>query len=54
MAVVPTRLCRAPHRTVSDVRLISGGRVPMPDGVSPAHQNVLFLRTEEHTGSGWP
>jgi magnesium chelatase family protein len=42
-AWVTTRPCRAPHHTISDVRLIDGGHVPMPDEVSLAHNGVLFL-----------
>jgi hypothetical protein len=33
-ALVTTRLCRAPHHTISDVGLIGGGQVPMPGDVS--------------------
>jgi magnesium chelatase family protein len=32
-ACVMTRLCRAPHHTISDVGLIGGGQVPMPGEV---------------------
>jgi magnesium chelatase family protein len=42
-AVVTTRLCRAPHHTISDAGLIGGGHVPMPGEVSRAHHGVLFL-----------
>jgi hypothetical protein len=42
-ALVTTRPFRAPHQTISDARLISGGHVPMPDEVSLAHHDVLFL-----------
>ncbi len=42
-AVVPTRPCRAPHHTISDVGLIEGGQVPMPSEVSRAHHGVRFL-----------
>jgi magnesium chelatase family protein len=42
-AFVTTRPCRAPHHTISDVRLIGGGQVPMPGEVSLAHHGVLFL-----------
>jgi magnesium chelatase family protein len=38
-AVVTTRPFRAPHHTIADVGLISGGQVPMPGEVSRAHQN---------------
>jgi magnesium chelatase family protein len=42
-AVVTTRPCRAPHHTISDVRLIGGGQVPMLGEVSLAHHGMLFL-----------
>jgi magnesium chelatase family protein len=42
-AVVTTRPCRAPHRTVSDVGRIGGGHLPMPGEVSRAHHGMLFL-----------
>jgi magnesium chelatase family protein len=42
-ALLTTRLCRAPHQTISDVRLIGGGHVPMPGDVSRAHNGMLFL-----------
>jgi magnesium chelatase family protein len=42
-ALVTTRLCRAPHHTISDVGLIGWGHVPMPGEVSLAHHGVLFL-----------
>ena len=42
-AVVTTRPCRAPHHTISDAGLISGGHVPMPGEVSLAHHGVLLL-----------
>jgi magnesium chelatase family protein len=41
--VVTTRLCHAPHQTISDVALIGGGHVPMPGEGSRAHNGVLFL-----------
>jgi hypothetical protein len=44
-AVVTTRPCRAPHHTISDVRLIGGGQVPMPGEVSLAHHPLY---------SAWP
>ena len=33
----------APHHTISDVRLIGGGHVPMPVELSLAHHGVLLL-----------
>jgi magnesium chelatase family protein len=39
-AVVKTRPCRAPYHTLSDVRLIGGGRIPMPGEVSLAHNGA--------------
>jgi magnesium chelatase family protein len=42
-AVVTTRPCRALHHTISDVGLIDGGQVPMPEDVSLAHDGVLCL-----------
>jgi magnesium chelatase family protein len=42
-ALVTTRLCRAPHHTISDVGRIGGGHVSMPGDVSLAHHGVLFL-----------
>jgi magnesium chelatase family protein len=42
-ALVTTRPCRAPHHTISDVGLISGGHVPMPGEVSLACHGVRFL-----------
>jgi magnesium chelatase family protein len=43
MALVTTRLFRAPHHTISDVGVIGGGQVPMPREVSLAPHGVLFL-----------
>jgi hypothetical protein len=42
-AVVTTRSCRAPHHTISDVKLIGGGQVPRPEEMSRGHYGVLFL-----------
>jgi magnesium chelatase family protein len=42
-ARVTARPCRAPHHTISDVRLIGGGHVPLPGDVSLAHHGVFFL-----------
>ena len=42
-AWVTTRPCRAPHLTISDAGLISGGQVPILGEVSLAHNGVLFL-----------
>jgi magnesium chelatase family protein len=41
-AVVTTRPCRAPHRTISDLGLIGSGHVPIPGEVSLAHNGMLF------------
>ena len=41
-ALVTTRPCRAPHHTLSDVRLTGGGPVPRPGEVSLAHNGVRF------------
>jgi magnesium chelatase family protein len=41
--VVTTRPCRAPHRTISDVGLIGGSRIPLPGEASRAHHGMLFL-----------
>jgi magnesium chelatase family protein len=43
MAFVGTRPFRAPHHTISDVRLVGGGHVPRPGDASLAHHGVLFL-----------
>jgi magnesium chelatase family protein len=69
-AFVTTRLFRAPHHTISNVRLIGGGQVPMPGDVSLAHHGILFLDElpefrrhllevlrqplEKSTSSSWP
>jgi hypothetical protein len=42
-ALVTTRPCRAPHHTISDAELISGGHGPLPGEVSLAHHGMLFL-----------
>jgi magnesium chelatase family protein len=42
-AVVTTHPCRAPHQTISDVKLIGGGQVPTPGDVSRAHHGVRGL-----------
>jgi magnesium chelatase family protein len=41
-AVVTTRPFRAPHHTISDVRLIGGGPLPRPGEVSRAPHGTLF------------
>jgi magnesium chelatase family protein len=41
--LVMTQPFRALHHTISDVRLIDGGRVPMPGEMSLAHHGVRFL-----------
>jgi magnesium chelatase family protein len=42
-ALVTARPFRAPHHTISDMGLIGGGHLPMPDEVSRAHHGRLFL-----------
>jgi magnesium chelatase family protein len=42
-AIVTTRRFRAPHHTISDVGLISGGHVPLPGEVWPAHHSMLGM-----------
>ena len=42
-AVVTTRPFRAPHHTISDVGVISGGQLPMLGEVSQAHHGLLCL-----------
>jgi magnesium chelatase family protein len=41
--VVTRRPFRAPHHTISDVGLISGGHEPLSGDVSPAHHGMRFL-----------
>jgi magnesium chelatase family protein len=54
---VTTRPCRAPHHTISDVRLIGGGQVPLPGDVSLAHHSpstdrmVIIARASLGTSS---
>jgi magnesium chelatase family protein len=43
IAAVTTRPCRAPHHTISDLRLIGRGQVPMPGDVSLTHHNMRLL-----------
>jgi magnesium chelatase family protein len=42
-ALVTSRPFRAPYQTISDVRLIGGGPIPMPGNVSLAHHGMLLL-----------
>jgi magnesium chelatase family protein len=42
-ALVTTRPFRGPHHTISDVGLIGGEHVPMPDEVSLAHHGILWM-----------
>jgi magnesium chelatase family protein len=42
-ALVTTSPCRAPHHTISDVRLIGGEQRPMEGEVSLAHYGMLLL-----------
>jgi magnesium chelatase family protein len=42
-ALVTARQFRAPNHTISDMGLIGGGHLPMPDEVSRAHHGVRFL-----------
>ena len=42
-ALVTTRPCRVPHHILSDMDLIGGSHVPMPDEVSLVHHGVLFI-----------
>jgi magnesium chelatase family protein len=46
--LVTTRLCGAPHHTISEAGLIGGGHGPLPGEVSLAHNGALFLETRRH------
>jgi Magnesium chelatase, subunit ChlI len=53
-ALVTTRLCRAPHHTISDVGLIGGGQVPMPGKVSlPTTASSSWMNGPSSAAMSW-